>query len=74
MAARRYLTAAYDWLLASGYATMLALVVIGLRRFQTGEIRPLRHPTRLLGYFATAVLLYVSAVIQLVPVAPFLVV
>ncbi|MGE5190149.1 MAG: 4Fe-4S dicluster domain-containing protein [Gemmatimonadota bacterium] len=48
-------------LLASGYATMLALVVVGLRWFQTDEIRPFWHPTRLLGYYATAVLLWFSA-------------
>lgn len=48
-------------LLVSGYLTMLVLVVIGLRWFQTDEIHPIWHPTRLLGYYATAVLLYVSA-------------
>jgi ferredoxin len=49
------------FLLASGYVTMLALVVIGLRWFQTDDVRPIYHPTRLLGYYATAVLLYGSA-------------
>lgn len=48
-------------ILASGYATMFLLVVVGLRWFQTDEIVPLYHPTRLLGYYATAVLLYVTA-------------
>lgn len=48
-------------LLASGYVTMLALVVFGLRWFQTNKVRSVLHPTRLLGYYATAVLLYVSA-------------
>ena len=37
---------------------MLLLVVVFLRWFQTDEIRPIWHPTRLLGYYATAVLLY----------------
>ncbi len=48
-------------LLVSGYLAMMALVVVGLRWFQTDAIRPVWHPTRLLGYYATAVLLYFSA-------------
>lgn len=48
-------------LLMGGYLTMLGLVLVGLRWFQTDEIRPVYHPTRVLGYAATAVLLYVSA-------------
>lgn len=48
-------------LLVSGYLTMMALVVVGLRSFQTDEIHPVWHRTRLLGYYATAVLLYGSA-------------
>ncbi len=48
-------------LLVSGYLTMMALVIVGLRWFQTDEVRPFLHPTRLLGYYATAVLLYVTA-------------
>ncbi|HUL80392.1 MAG TPA: 4Fe-4S dicluster domain-containing protein [Vicinamibacteria bacterium] len=47
-------------LLVSGYLTMLGLVVFGLRWFQTDDVRSVLHPTRLLGYYATAVLLYVS--------------
>jgi hypothetical protein len=49
------------FLLVSAYITMFTLVVVFLRWFQTDEIRPLWHPTRLLGYYATAVLLYVTA-------------
>jgi quinone-modifying oxidoreductase subunit QmoC len=48
-------------LLVSGYVTMMVLVIIGLRWFQTDEVRPFWHPTRLLGYFATVALLYVTA-------------
>lgn len=48
-------------LLVSGYLTMLGLVVIGLRWFQTDEVRSILHPTRILGYYATAVLLWLSA-------------
>ncbi len=47
--------------LVSGYVTMILLVEIGLRWFQTDEVYPIWHPTRLLGYYATAVLLYGSA-------------
>lgn len=47
-------------LLVFGYVTMFVLVVVFLRWFQTDEIHPFWHPTRLLGYFATAVLLYVT--------------
>jgi quinone-modifying oxidoreductase subunit QmoC len=49
------------FLLVSAYITMFTLVVVFLRWFQTDEIRPFWHPTRLLGYYATAVLLYVTA-------------
>ena len=48
-------------LLVFGYITMFLFVVVFLRWFQTDEIHPFWHPTRLLGYFATAVLLYVTA-------------
>jgi hypothetical protein len=48
-------------LLVTAYATMLLMVVVFLRWFQTDEIRSIWHPTRLLGYYATAVLLYVTA-------------
>ena len=47
--------------LVFGYVTMLLFVVVFLRWFQTDEIRSFWHPTRLLGYFATAALLYVTA-------------
>ncbi|MBN2170876.1 MAG: 4Fe-4S dicluster domain-containing protein [Candidatus Krumholzibacteriota bacterium] len=48
-------------LLVTAYATMLLMVVVFLRWFQTDEIRSIWHPTRLLGYYATAILLYVTA-------------
>ena len=48
-------------LLVFSYVTMFLLVVVFLRWFQTDEIRAFWHPTRLLGYLATAVLLYVTA-------------
>jgi len=47
-------------LLVTGYATMFLFVVVLLRWFQTDEVRSFWHPTRLLGYYATAVLLYVT--------------
>jgi ferredoxin len=49
------------FLLVTGYVTMMVLVEVFLRWFQTDEILPVTHPTRLFGYYATAVLLYVSA-------------
>ncbi len=48
------------FLLVSGYLTMLVLVVVFLRWFQTDEVHPFYHPQRILGYYATAVLLYVT--------------
>jgi hypothetical protein len=39
---------------------MMILVIVFLRWFQTDEIVPIHHPTRLLGYYATAALLYVT--------------
>jgi len=48
------------FLLVTGYVTMMALVIVFLRWFQTDKIVPIYHPTRLFGYYATAVLLYVS--------------
>ncbi len=48
------------FLLVTGYVTMMVLVIVFLRWFQTDEIVPFHHPTRLLGYYATAVLLYVT--------------
>ncbi len=47
--------------LMTGYLTMLTLVVFFLRWFQTDLVYPIYHPQRLLGYYATAVLLYVTA-------------
>jgi len=49
-------------LLVTGYLSMMFLVEVGLRWFQTDEIRPVYHWTRLLGYWATGVLLYASVV------------
>jgi len=48
------------FLLVTGYMTMMTLIIVFLRWFQTDEIHPIYHPTRLLGYYATAVLLYVT--------------
>lgn len=47
-------------LLISGYGIMLVLVVGLLFWFQTDNIYPLYHPLRLLGYYATIVLLIFS--------------
>ncbi|MGD8815391.1 MAG: 4Fe-4S dicluster domain-containing protein [Anaerolineales bacterium] len=47
-------------LLISGYGTMLLLIVGLLWWFQTDELYPLFHPQRLLGYYATIVLLYAT--------------
>ena len=49
------------FLMMTGYLTMIVLIVIFLRWFQTDEVVPFYHPTRLFGYYATAVLMYVSA-------------
>lgn len=49
------------FLLVTAYMTILILVVVFLRWFQTDEVRSFWHPTRLLGYYATAVLLYITA-------------
>jgi len=48
-------------LLVSGYLTMLTLIVVFLRWFQTDNVYPVWNPQRWLGYYATAVLLYVTA-------------
>lgn len=48
------------FLLVTGYVTMMMLVIVFLRWFQTDEIVPFYHPTRLFGYYATAALLYVT--------------
>jgi hypothetical protein len=47
-------------LLISGYGIMLVLIIGLLWWFQTDEIFPIWHPQRLLGYYATIVLLYAS--------------
>lgn len=49
------------FLLVTAYGTMFLLIVVFLRWFQTDEILPIWHPTRLLGYYATIILLYVTA-------------
>jgi hypothetical protein len=48
-------------LLASGYVTMLVLVVGLLWWFQTDNIYPRYNPQRWLGYYATIVLVYGSS-------------
>jgi heterodisulfide reductase subunit C len=48
------------FLLVTGYLTMMTLIIVCLRWFQTDEIHSIFHPTRLFGYYATAVLLYVT--------------
>ena len=49
-------------LIMSGYSTIFLLVVVGLRWFQRDEIYPIWHPVRLLGYYATAAILYGTTV------------
>jgi len=55
----------YRWLkhllLFSGYVTMEVLVVAFLGSFQTDKIHPMWHPTRVFGYYATVVLMIISA-------------
>ncbi|MFC1936726.1 4Fe-4S dicluster domain-containing protein [Chloroflexota bacterium] len=46
------------WLLVSGYGLMFTLIVVFLKWFQTDNIYPIWHPQRLLGYYATIVLLF----------------
>ena len=45
-------------LLVSGYLSMLTLVLILLRWFQTDKVYPFYYPQRLWGYYATIALLY----------------
>ncbi|MFH1985166.1 MAG: 4Fe-4S dicluster domain-containing protein [Pseudomonadota bacterium] len=45
-------------LIMTGYSTVFLLVVVGIRWFQRDEIYALWHPVRLLGYYATAAILY----------------
>ena len=49
-------------ILVSGYLIMLTLVLGLLMWFQTDEVYPFYHPQRLLGYYATAALLYGTVV------------
>ncbi len=48
-------------LLVSGYLSMLTLVLILLRWFQTDKIYPFYYPQRLWGYYATIAILYPTA-------------
>lgn len=45
-------------LLVTGYLSMLTLVLILLRWFQTDQVYPFYYPQRLWGYYATIALLY----------------
>jgi ferredoxin len=45
-------------ILVSGYLSMLTLVLVLLRWFQTDQVHPFYHPQRLWGYYATGALLY----------------
>ncbi|NQU41383.1 MAG: 4Fe-4S dicluster domain-containing protein [Lentisphaerae bacterium] len=47
-------------LLVCGYVTMFIMIMGFLRWFQTDTVHPFWHPQRLLGYFATFALLYVT--------------
>lgn len=47
-------------LLVTGYLSMLTLVLVLLRWFQTDEIHPFYHPQRLWGYYATGALMYAT--------------
>jgi hypothetical protein len=49
------------FLLVTGYATMLVMVIAFLWWFQTDEIYPIWHPQRWIGYYATFVLMVFSA-------------
>jgi heterodisulfide reductase subunit C len=48
------------FLLVTAYVTMMTLVIVFIRWFQTDEIHPIYHPTRLFGYYATAILLFIT--------------
>ena len=52
-------------LLVSGYVTMLTLIIVFLRWFQTDLVHPIWHWTRILGYYATGVLLYATSSMML---------
>jgi quinone-modifying oxidoreductase subunit QmoC len=47
-------------ILVTGYLSMLTLVLVLLRWFQTDEVYPFYHPQRLWGYYATGALLYAT--------------
>jgi quinone-modifying oxidoreductase, subunit QmoC len=47
-------------ILVSGYLSMLTLVLVLLRWFQTDRVYPIYHAQRLWGYYATAALLYAT--------------
>ena len=47
-------------LLVSGYVTMFIMIFGFLKWFQTDEVHPFWHPQRMLGYFATFALMYVT--------------
>jgi quinone-modifying oxidoreductase subunit QmoC len=49
------------FLIVTGYVTIFLLVFVFLRWFQTDAVHPWWHPTRVLGYYATAVLLLFTA-------------
>jgi len=48
------------FLLVSGYLLMLTMIMGFLPWFQTDEVHPFWHPQRMLGYYATIVLLYAT--------------
>ena len=48
-------------LLVGGYVTMFVMIFGFLKWFQTDEVHPFWHPQRMLGYLATAALLYGTA-------------
>ena len=58
-------TRAHRWVnhvvLASGFAVMSVILFFFLEWFQTDAIVPVYHPQRWLGYFVTAVMVYVPA-------------
>jgi quinone-modifying oxidoreductase subunit QmoC len=49
------------WLLGLGFALMSVILFFFLKWFQTDNIYPFYHPQRMLGYFATAILVIVPA-------------
>lgn len=57
VSSRRWLR---HFLLVTSYVIMLLMVVVGLRWFQTDKVYPWFYPTRILGYYATVIMLWVS--------------